>query len=112
MLEYLNHTPSLPTAFWADNDILAVAAIRALKELGHRVPEDVSIIRTDDSYIGLISSPALTTLYIPKIKLGEQAVQRIQEMIQHPDSMEQAVKTKISISLVRRESVSAPRAMT
>lgn len=48
MLRYLEGKPELPTAFFADNDNLALGAMKALQESGYRVPQDVSIIGFDD----------------------------------------------------------------
>lgn len=110
MLEYLMKNPPLPTAFWADNDILATAAIRALQTLGYQVPEDVSILGTDDSYVGLISSPALSTLRIPKTELGELSVQRIHNILENPEQR-LCLKTRVCVSLIQRDSVAAPRTM-
>lgn len=38
----------VPTAFYADNDVIATSCIRALQDHGHRVPEDISILGFDD----------------------------------------------------------------
>ena len=46
----------LPTAFFAENDVLAVGAMRAFNEHGIRVPEDVSIIGFDDLSLGAVSN--------------------------------------------------------
>ncbi len=48
MLRYLEGKPELPTAFFADNDNLALGAMKALQESGYRVPQDVSMIGFDD----------------------------------------------------------------
>ena len=61
---------SLPTAFFADNDVLAVGAMRALTEAGIRVPEDVSIVGFDDLSLGAFSTPPLTTCTCSSTRWG------------------------------------------
>lgn len=51
-----------PTGIFAANDIMAIGAMNALKELGIRIPEDVSIIGHDDIQISKYLSPSLTTM--------------------------------------------------
>ena len=48
MLAYLDKEPGLPTAFFVDNDMIALGAMKALQERGYKVPDDVSIIGFDD----------------------------------------------------------------
>lgn len=48
MLKYLDRNLKLPTAFFADNDNLALGAMQALKERGFSIPGDISIIGFDD----------------------------------------------------------------
>ncbi len=54
----------LPTAIFTANDNVAFGAIRALNELGIRVPEDISIIGFDDHVLSARFKPALTTIHV------------------------------------------------
>lgn len=74
MRAWLATSPKLPTAFFADNDVIAVSALRALEETGHRVPSDVSLIGFDDVSLAAASNPPLTTVHVPRTHMGAQAV--------------------------------------
>ena len=93
----------LPTAFFAENDVLAVGAMRALNEHGIRVPEDVSIVGFDDLSLGAFSNPPLTTVHVPKHEVGEIAVRRLVGNIRNPKSY--TCKTAVSTYFVERQSV-------
>lgn len=93
----------LPTAFFAENDVLAVGAVRAFNEHGIRVPEDVSIIGFDDLSLGAFSNPPLTTVHVPKHEVGEIAVRRLVGNIRNPKSY--TCKTAVSTYFVERQSV-------
>lgn len=93
----------LPTAFFADNDVLAVGAMRALLEAGIRVPEDVSIIGFDDLSIGAFSNPPLTTVHVLKHEVGEIAVRRLIGNISNLKKF--TCKTQVSTYFVERKSV-------
>lgn len=103
MLRYLAGKPDLPTAFFADNDNLALGAMKALQESGYRVPQDVSIIGFDDLPFCEIAVPRLTSLRVPKQEMGRLAVRRIVEMMQERSK----AKTKIQIctEFIERDSV-------
>lgn len=103
MLDYLKKEPKLPTAFFADNDNMALGAMQALKETGFQVPGDVSIIGFDDLPFCEIAVPRLTSLRVPKQELGRLAVREIVEMIQGKNK----TKTKIQIctEFMERDSV-------
>lgn len=102
MSRILDENPRLPTAFVADNDVLAVGAMRALQDHGYRVPADISIVGFDDSYICTVANPALTTVRSPKHDMGRMAVKRIQAMLDEKDDM--VVKARLCTSLVERDS--------
>lgn len=64
-----------PTAFYAANDLMAVGILRALGELKLRVPQDISVIGTNNSYISQHTSPPLTTIHVPYSEIGKKAVE-------------------------------------
>lgn len=103
MMEYLKNRPELPSAYFADNDILALSAMKALQESGIRVPEEVSIIGFDDLPFCEISSPRLTSIRVPKQEMGAAAAKRMIEMI-HTNSRTKA-KIQICTTLIERDSV-------
>jgi DNA-binding LacI/PurR family transcriptional regulator len=61
------------TALFAFNDISAIGAIRALREAGRRVPEDISVVGFDDIQSAAFHNPALTTIRQPLRQMGEIA---------------------------------------
>lgn len=60
------------TAAVCGNDMMAIGAMRAFKECGLRIPEDVSVVGIDGTDLARYSSPSLTTLEVDK-KLGRKA---------------------------------------
>lgn len=56
------------------NDRLAIGAYRALREMGLRIPEDISIVSFDHDDFGELLRPTLTTVGLPYEKMGEKAV--------------------------------------
>jgi len=103
MAAYLKTKPLLPTAFFADNDVIAIGAMKALKEFGYRIPEDISLIGFDDLPFCEITSPRLTTIRTVKKELGQMAVEKIIDMVKNGDH----IKTKIEFSttFIERDSV-------
>lgn len=66
-----------PTALMCSNDLLAISIISALRTLGHRIPEDVSVTGFDGIAIGGMLSPALATIDQKPFEMGSQASQRL-----------------------------------
>jgi LacI family repressor for deo operon, udp, cdd, tsx, nupC, and nupG len=62
------------TAIVCASDVLALGAIRAVRRLGRRVPEDVSVVGYDDSAIMTCTDPPLTTVRQPIEAMGQAAV--------------------------------------
>lgn len=93
----------LPTAYFAFNDIIAFGAMRALKESGIKIPDQVSIIGLDDMPFCEISSPRLSTIKVYKRYIGKIAVRRLIEKIVDHD--EATLKIEINTELIERESV-------
>ncbi len=62
-----------PTAIVCVNDIMAVGALRELREQGLRVPQDVSVTGFDNIKLSEFSYPPLTTVHIPRQEIGHIA---------------------------------------
>ena len=104
MLQYLKKNPKLPTAFFADNDMIALGAMKALQERGYRIPEDVYIVGFDDLSFSAISSPALTTLRVPNKEMGKIAVRRLVELVEGIGT-DTVTKTQVCPSIIYRDTV-------
>ncbi len=105
MLAHLEKEPTLPTAFFADNDMIALGAMKALQEKGYRIPEDISVIGFDDLPFCEISSPQLTSLRVPKQEMGRLAVRKIIDIIKGNDDIR--VKIQVCTEFIERKSVKA-----
>ena len=71
----------MPGAFFADNDTIALGALRAFKAAGYRIPQDISIIGFDNTDFGRLPYIALTSISQQKFRTGRLAVQRLLEKI-------------------------------
>lgn len=105
MVSLLQREPDLPTAFFADNDMIALGALRALKQNGYSIPRDISIVGFDDLPFCAISDPPLTTIKVHNYEMGCAAVRRLVEQI--GDKRAYQTKTQITSSFVERDSVLA-----
>jgi DNA-binding LacI/PurR family transcriptional regulator len=74
------------TALFAFNDISAMGAIRALRESGLRVPEDVSVVGFDDIQSAAYQNPGLTTVRQPLREMGRAAAEILLRRINRPGS--------------------------
>ena len=69
----LERCPEL-TAIFAVSDVMALGAIRALQDIGKRVPEDISVVGYDGLVTGQYSLPRLTTVRQDTQQLAERGV--------------------------------------
>lgn len=76
------HRGSLPQAVVAASDMMALGAMRAIKEAGLRVPEDIAVIGCDDIEACRYSEPQLTTVKQDKQKIGRLAAYMLNDLIQ------------------------------
>jgi LacI family transcriptional regulator len=104
MLKLLKSGVRLPSALFSDNDIMAYGCIKAMNEMGIRVPEDVGIVGFDDLPLASVMSPRLTTVRVSKKKIGTTAIQLIHDRIRSSTEFP-PVKVLIGGQLIIRESV-------
>ncbi len=78
-LKLLEERPGT-TAIFAGNDAVAFGAIRAARQRGLRVPEDISIVGFDNLELSAVIEPPLTTVHQPKYEMGEAGVEILLKM--------------------------------
>jgi LacI family transcriptional regulator len=94
---------SRPTAIFAANDLMAMGAMLAMRELGLRCPEDVSIVGFDNLEIVELLQPPLTTIQQPVYTLGINAAELLIQRIS--GSTEPPKDIVLETELIRRGSV-------
>lgn len=90
------------TAVFSSNDITTIGVMRALKEAGRRIPEDVSVISIDDIVTAQYLSPMLTSVHIPLEEMGQMAAKILIDRIESGHRL--PVKISLPFYLARRES--------
>ena len=95
-----------PTAIFCCNDMMAMGCYEALKALGLRIPEDVSVVGYDDREVAQFLHPPLTTVLLPHYDMGALAVELLLEEIAAPGKS--ATQLKAECPLIVRGSVMRP----
>ncbi len=90
------------TAVFAANDEMAIGAMKAAKEHGLEIPEDLSVVGFDDAPISSNAFVALTTVRVYKREMGRFAIQRVLHRIREPHFV--PVQTIFPVLLVERSS--------
>lgn len=89
----------LPTAVFVSGDWMALGAIKAFREKGISVPEDISIIGYDDMAFLQYSFPALTTVHQDKRQIGITSAKHLIDKI----NGEEVESVKIDVRIIERE---------
>jgi LacI family transcriptional regulator len=66
-----------PTAIYASNDRMAAGVLTVAADLGIKIPDDLSVVGFDNSYLAAVLNPALTTIDRPMVQIGERAAERL-----------------------------------
>lgn len=100
---FLDQHEDLASCYFADNDVIACAAIKAFKEYGYQIPNDISVIGFDDTPVCNYIVPTLTTIQVSKQYLGKTAAARLVQIID--EKQYTYAKIEISTQLIVRNSV-------
>ncbi|MEV5309722.1 MULTISPECIES: LacI family DNA-binding transcriptional regulator [unclassified Streptomyces] len=100
--------PDRPTAVFAGNDLQALGLYEAARELGLRVPEDLSVVGFDDLPVARWVGPPLTTVRQPLTEMAEAAARLVLELGRGDDATPAATRVELATSLVVRSSTAGP----
>lgn len=104
MSQFLDTHKTLPTAMFADNDLIALACIRAMRDHHIRVPDNVSVVGFDNISLDYLTSHRLTTIDVPKRFMGKCAVDRLIARIEDP-SQTHSLSILVNTRLITRNTV-------
>lgn len=66
-----------PDAIFCINDIVAIGVLAGLKKMGKKVPEDVGVLGFSNSDLAEVSSPQLSSIHQPGMKIGRKSIQLV-----------------------------------
>jgi len=84
-------------AIFCGNDLIAIGAVKALKDAGYKVPEDIGIMGFDDIYMAGIVDPSLTTIKQPNYEMGYRAAELLINEIETAGVSEKSGEAKTII---------------
>lgn len=96
-----------PTALFCANDAMAIGALRALREIGVRVPAELALAGFDDIPVARCLTPPLASVHVPIADLGARAVSDLLDALQRNAAVEPG-RVALPTELVLRESCGAP----
>ncbi|MEM9204409.1 MAG: LacI family DNA-binding transcriptional regulator [Actinomycetota bacterium] len=100
-------TAQIPTAIFAFNDLVAAGGLSTLDSAGLRVPDDVSVVSYDNTFIAALSHMSLTAVNQPREQMGRLAVRTILERIE--DGRTEPARIELAPTLAVRGSTAPPR---
>ena len=98
-----------PTAVICGNDLIAMGAMGEAFRVGWRVPEDLSVIGSDDIAFAAYAHPPLSSIGIPRDELGLSAFRALQQMVADP--LNRGSETAVPTQFVVRQSCGPARRM-
>ncbi|MEV0385553.1 LacI family DNA-binding transcriptional regulator [Nonomuraea sp. NPDC050643] len=93
------------TALTTYNDLVALGAVTRLRELGVKVPEELSVVGFDDIALDHVAHTSLTTVSVPRGRLGRLATEMLETLMTEGHSAE---PTYLSMELHVRDSTAPP----
>lgn len=102
LLEATASGGAVPDAIFAADDLIATGVLRAVRQRGLSVPDDVAIVGYSDLAVAAVADPPLSSVHVPKRRLGRTAAKLLLDLIE--DKIEGPVQIVVPPHLVVRES--------
>lgn len=102
--ELIERSPR-PSIILCGNDVLAAGALRGARQMGLRVPDDISVTGFDDIELARLVSPELTTVHVPHREMGALAAQELVTMI---EDKRDGQSCRLETFIVERASLGPP----
>lgn len=103
MVEYLDKTSRLESsAIFAASDHLAIGAMKALRERGYSIPQDISVVGFDNTVVGQYMTPNLSSVDYLQCNIAKKAVETLKGMI---EDNKRGEFLSIPLRFIERESV-------
>jgi DNA-binding LacI/PurR family transcriptional regulator len=99
--------PQRPTAIFAFNDVSCVGALSAADDRGLAVPEDLSLVGYDDTYLARIRHLSLTSIDNGNFAVGSQAAKFLLQRLERPDDPQRVYLHQPALS-IRRSTAPPP----
>lgn len=96
-----------PTAIFAGNDEIALGVMEEARRRSIRIPEDLSVVGFDDTFLATRSAPQLTTVAQPLVEMGRVAIRSLAQLIN--DDLIGTSHIELATHLVVRDSTAPPR---
>jgi LacI family transcriptional regulator len=96
------------TGLFAQNDLMAIGALSALRQAGRKVPEDCAVVGCDDIDMAPYATPPLTTVHVPFYETGAEAMRLLLSMVSDGAVSERDVVLPVHL-IVRGSSVDGAR---
>ncbi|UWP67166.1 LacI family DNA-binding transcriptional regulator [Subdoligranulum variabile] len=103
MMEILARKDPLASCYFAENDLIAIGVMRALRRCGYRIPEDIALVGFDNISESALVEPPLTTISIPRVYMGRVAARQLLYLLDDP--VPHSLRIEVSTELVKRASV-------
>jgi LacI family transcriptional regulator len=106
--EVLAATDDPPTAIFAANNFIAFGAVRALRDLGLKIPDDISVVAFDDLPVEWVDEPFLTVAAQPAYDIGRRAADLIIDRLEGERNAS-GESVVLPFEVIVRRSTAAPR---
>lgn len=91
-------------AVFADNDQMAIGAMKCLKENNFDIPNDIKLAGFDNTFVASIIKPSLTTIHVPKHKLGALSIKNLIDVIEGNIEEGRVIREELPVELICRQS--------